>query len=146
MKQNKFFSTLTLMLLTLGLFSPVFAKEDNRKAVVMTADERNFVLEEMRAFLDAVRVITVSLANDDMASVIEPAKKMGMAGSGEVPPELRDKLPKEFKMLAMKTHKAFDLIALDAGEIEDKQQTLEQLGTLMGNCVSCHAIFKFETE
>ena len=40
----------------------------------------------------------------------------------------------------------FDLIALDAEALEDKQHTLTQLGNLMSNCVSCHAIYRLEAE
>ena len=113
---------------------------------MLTPDERNLVLEEMRTFLETVRVITVALSNNDLAGIAEPARKVGMASSGQVPAGLRDKLPQQFKMIAMSTHKAFDLIALDAEALEDKQHTLTQLGALMSNCVSCHAIFRLEAK
>lgn len=135
-----------IFVLSASLSSSAFANDDSRKPIIMTSDERNLVLEEMRSFLDSLRIITVALSNNDMATVAESAKKMGMSSSGEVPDALRDKLPKDFKMLAMKTHKAFDLIALDAVDVEDQQHTLEQMGKLMGNCVACHAIFRFEVE
>jgi mono/diheme cytochrome c family protein len=124
---------------------PVFAKDDPRTPIVLTETERNLVLEEMRAFLDTIRSITVSLSKDDMGKIVEPAKKVGMAASGEVPPALKAKLPQQFKILAMQAHKGFDQIALDATEMADKQQTLEQLGALLGNCVACHAIYKLPT-
>ncbi len=85
------------------------------------------------------------MSEEDMGKVAESAKKVGMAASGEVPPSLTAKLPQQFKMLAMQVHKGFDQIALDATEIGDQQQTLEQLGELMGNCVACHAIYKLPT-
>jgi len=119
-----------------------FAKEDSRTPIVLTEDERNLVLEEMRTFLDTVRSITVSLSTEDMAKLAESAKKVGMASSGEVPPALTAKLPLQFKMLGKQVHQGFDQIALDATEMGDRQQTLEQLGALMGNCVACHAIYK----
>ncbi len=124
--------------------SPASAKEDIRSAIVLTQDERNLVLEEMRTFLETVRLITVALGRNDMEGIVEPARKVGMASSGEVPAGLREKLPGEFKTFAMSTHKAFDLIALDAQELEDQQHTLQQLGALMSNCVSCHAIYRLE--
>jgi len=123
----------------------VFAKDDGRTVIELTEDERNLVLEEMRTFLDTVRSISVSLSKDDMESIAVSAKKVGMAASGEVPPALMNKLPKEFKMLAMTVHKSFDQIALDATDLGDRQQALEQLGALMANCVTCHAIYKLET-
>ncbi len=109
---------------------------------MLTEDERNLVLEEMRTFLDTVRSITVSLSKEDMNAIAESAKKVGMGASGEVPPALTKKLPQQFKMLAMQVHKGFDQLALDATDMGDKQQTLEQLGAILDNCVACHAIYR----
>ncbi len=132
----------TFFVVLATITSSVFAKDDGRSAIVLTEDERNLVLEEMRTFLDTVRSITVSLSKDELSTVAEAAKKVGMAASGEVPPALTKKLPLQFKMLAMQVHKGFDQLALDATDMQDKQQTLEQLGTIMGNCVACHAIYR----
>ena len=146
MNKSKLLFASALLILSMGLAHSAAAKEDVRNAILLTEDERNLVLAEMRTFLETVRVITVALGKDDMASIVDPARKVGMASSGEVPPGLRDKLPQQFKMFAMSTHKAFDLVALDAETLEDKQHTLTQLGELMSNCVSCHAIFRLEAE
>ena len=135
-----------LLVLSTGCINDVIAKEDIRHPIILSADERNLVLEEMRTFLETVRLITVALSKDDMLGIIEPATKVGMASSGAVPAALTAKLPGQFKMFAMNTHQAFDLIAMDAEALEDKQHTLTQLGALMSYCVSCHAIFKIEAE
>ena len=139
MRFSKSIFVTTLVIVFAG---SVFAKDDTRTAVVLTEDERNLVLEEMRTFLDVIRSITVSMSEEDMEKVAESAKKVGMAASGGVPPALTTKLPQQFKMLAMQVHKGFDQIALDATDMGDKEQTLQQLGALMGNCVACHAIYK----
>jgi len=146
MKKYVSLFTSTLLILSIGSSNLATAEEDIRSAILLTPGERNLVLLEMRTFLETVRVITVALGEDDVAAIVEPARKVGMASSGEVPAGLRDKLPKQFKMYAMSTHKAFDLIALDAEALEDKQHTLAQLGALMSNCVSCHAIYRLEAE
>ena len=146
MTKYKSILTVSLLILSMGSVNFAYAKEDIRSAIVLTEDERNLVLTEMRTFLETVRLITVALAKDDMAGIIEPARKVGMASSGEVPAGLSDKLPGQFKMFAMNTHKEFDIIALDAEALEDKQHTLTQLGALMNNCVSCHAIYRLEAE
>jgi hypothetical protein len=121
-------------------------KNDSRQAIVLTEKERSLVLMEMRAFLESVQAIIVALSKDDWEKVGQAAKKSGMGEQKGMPASLRQKLPKEFKIMGMKTHKAFDQLALDSKDIGDKQQTLEQLGSLMNNCVSCHAIFKFTAE
>jgi len=135
-----------LLILSPVISNTAHAEQDNRQAINLTQDERNLVLAEMRTFLDTVRMVTIALAQDDYAAINATAKKVGMAAAGQVPPELSNKLPKQFKQMAMRVHQSFDLIALDAEAMEDKQQTLEQLGALMGNCVSCHAIFRLQAD
>jgi mono/diheme cytochrome c family protein len=139
---KKILTAATLFILLTSITSSTFAKEDTRTPIVLTEDERNLVLEEMRTFLDTVRSITVSLSKDDMETISKAAKKVGMGASGEVPPALTKKLPQQFKMLAMQVHKGFDQLALDATDMGDKQQALQQLGAIMGNCVACHAIYR----
>ena len=39
---------------------------------------------------------------------------------------------------------AFDQLALDAEQMGDKELVLEQLGTLMQNCVGCHAGYRID--
>ncbi len=125
---------------------PALKTQDNRQSIMLTDKERDLVLIEMRSFLESVQTIIVALSKDDLSAVAKAAKKVGLTEQKPVPDALKKKLPKEFKILGMKTHKAFDQMALDAKDIEDKQQALEQLGTLMKNCVACHATFQFKTE
>lgn len=120
--------------------------KDTRQTIVLTEEEREIVLFEMRSFLEAVQTIVGGLAANDLAIVTKSAKKVGFVDQEPLPATLKKKLPKDFKILGMKTHKAFDQLAMDTKEMEDKQQTLEQLGALMKNCVSCHAMFKFKTD
>ena len=122
------------------------ATEKSRQAIILTEKERTLVLQEMRSFLESVQTIISSLASDDWKSVTKAARKSGKAEQAAVPVTLGKKLPKAFKKLGGITHKAFDALALDSKDMEDKQQTLNQLGSLMKNCVACHAIYKFETE
>ncbi len=135
-----------LLVCSAAFMNTAYAEPDGRQAIVLTEDERNLVLAEMRTFLDTVRMVTVSLAEEDYAAINTNAKKVGMAAAGQIPVSLSDKLPMQFKQLARKVHQSFDMIAMDAQAMEDKQQTLEQLGAQMSNCVACHAIFRFEAE
>jgi cytochrome c556 len=130
------------VLLPVSLVSSAYAKDDARTPINLTAEERNQVLEEMRTLLSTVQSIVMSLSKDDMESLSTAAKKVGMAASGDLPPALTKKLPQGFKILAMKVHMGFDALALDAVDMDDKQQTLEQLGALMNNCVACHATYR----
>ncbi len=120
-------------------------KNDPRTALVLSESERALVLEEMRAFLAAVQTITLAANRNDMQAVATAARKVGSAAQGEVPASLVKKLPIAFKKLGFGTHQAFDQLALDAESFGDTTQTLEALGTLMSNCVGCHATYQIKT-
>jgi len=119
------------------------AASDGRKALLLEAGERDLVLGEMRQFLEAVQII-VAAGEDDMESVVKAARKVGFAAQQGVPASLMKKLPLDFKKLGMGTHKAFDQLAIDAKDLGDKQQVIEQLGQLMNNCVACHKLYRID--
>lgn len=117
---------------------------DNRIAIQLTVTEKNLVLAEMRAFLESAQQITHGLSSGDMALVAANARRVGLAAQQGVPGSLMGKLPLAFKQLGRDTHEKFDLLALDAEQLEDANHTLSQLGTLMQNCVACHAGYRLE--
>jgi hypothetical protein len=119
------------------------AASDGRKALLLEAGERDLVLGEMRMFLESVQTI-VAAKEEDMDSVIKAARKVGFAAQQGVPASLMKKLPLDFKKLGMGTHKAFDQLAIDAQDLGDKQQVMEQLGELMRNCVACHKLYRID--
>jgi len=116
---------------------------DGRTEILLTDSERNLVLTEMREFLNSVQQINQGLANQDMALVARAAQKSGKAAQAAVPGTLIGKLPIAFKKLGGDTHAKFDQLARDAGDLSDTKHTLEQLSTLMKNCVSCHEAYRF---
>lgn len=119
---------------------------DNRTAILISESERNLVLGEMRHFLETVQTITSAAVNDDMESVSQAARKVGMGAQEGVPTSLIGKLPIGFKTLGFDTHKRFDQLALDAEQFGDSTQVLSTLGELMHNCTGCHAAFRLEIE
>ena len=119
---------------------------DGRVAIVLAEGERDLVLSEMREFLSAVQGIVSAANKGDSATVVQRAKAVGFAAQKGVPVSLMKKLPLQFKKLGMGTHKAFDQLALDASDLGDKAQTLDQLAELMQNCVACHAAYRIDPE
>ena len=117
---------------------------DGRLAVQLEAGERDFVLTEMRTFLESVQQITQGIAENNMDTISKAARKVGSAAQQQAPGPLIAKLPLEFKKLGFDTHSKFTQLALDAEQLGDKQHTLTQLNELMQNCVACHAIYKIE--
>jgi len=115
---------------------------DGRLAVQLKAGERDFVLAEMRAFLESVQQITQGISENNMAMISKAGRKVGTAAQQQVPGPLAAKLPLEFKKLGFNTHERFTQLALDAEQLGDKQHTLSQLSELTQNCVACHATYK----
>jgi len=122
----------------------VLPASDGRTAILLDAGERDLVLAEMRAFLEAVQQISGAVAADDMPAVRQAAQRVGAAAQQAVPATLVGKLPLEFKTLGFDTHQRFDRLALDAAELGDRTVALQQLSELMLNCVGCHAAYRID--
>ena len=144
------FSVVILAVLLLGtvykfmIEGSTRASTDNRLAIQLTAGEKDLVLAEMRAFLASVQQITQGVSSKDMQLIASSARTVGLAAQQGVPGSLMGKLPLSFKKLGRDTHAQFDLLALDAEQLEDEEHSLSQLGALMQNCVACHATYRLE--
>ena len=124
------------------LTGAVAPSTDGRQAILLEEPERDLVLGEMRMFLASVQKITTGISKNDMKIVAEAAREVGLAAQQAVPGSLMGKLPLPFKKLGFDTHKKFDALARDAEDLGDPQYALEQLSTLMNNCVACHSTYK----
>jgi len=122
----------------------VAPSSDGRQAILLLPGERDLVLNEMRAFLQATQEIVHAVTKQDTTAAAAAARRVGAAAQREVPAGLVGKLPGEFKLLGFDTHRRFDQLAMDAEQLGDPDHTLEQLGVLMGNCVGCHAAFRID--
>ncbi|BAZ93545.1 hypothetical protein TspCOW1_15160 [Thiohalobacter sp. COW1] len=116
---------------------------DGRMRLLLEPAERDYVLAEMRDLLAAVQVITEAGLDGDMERVAEHARRMGMGGVRNIPPEIRAgllrKLPAEFRQLGFSVHQGMDAIALDAESLGDPEHSLRQLSNLMNTCIACHS-------
>lgn len=117
---------------------------DTRERLVMEARERDKVLAEMRAMLEAIDGILQGLTQKDPAAVAERARSGGMAIAADIDPNIRKQLPENFVDLGMRTHKAFDELArvTEAGATEEA--ILSHLASITGNCVGCHAAYRID--
>ena len=129
---------------TFVLVGKVEPADDGRTAIVVSGGERDFVLSEMRQFLESVQQITEGLQKNDMKQVATAAKAAGMGLTHNVPPSLRGKLPLEFKKLGHSTHAQFDLLAEYAATLPDQTELLARLSGILENCTNCHAGFRFK--
>lgn len=118
--------------------------EDDRQAIHVSAEQRAFILSEMRDFLVVVQDIVLGLADNDMDAVREAARTMAPGAGGGMGRQmgLNRVLPVEFRQMAMGTHRGFGELAQAAEFGADG--VLADLGTLMSNCTGCHATYRLE--
>jgi hypothetical protein len=128
-----------------GKTTQMSGTDDTRTAIVLNDSERALILTEMRGFLSAVQNMNNALAANDMTTVASSAQAVGSAAAQGVPVTLMTKLPLQFKELGLATHKGFDQLAMDARDLGDAKQSLQQLGQLMNNCVACHATYQLRS-
>jgi len=119
---------------------------DHRTAITMSEGNKDFVLAEMRDFLESVQQINEGALENNPAKIIAAAKKSGGSVIEHAPKGLLKTLPSGFKKLGFSTHHLFDKIAKDAAENFDKQKTQTQVNTLLNNCISCHKSFKITAQ
>lgn len=143
--------TIVSVLLNIGLFYLFFIRgekvelqQDNRTAITISLENKEFVLKEMRTFLESVQQINEGITENNPNKIILAGQKSGGAAVHHAPQGLLRKLPVGFKKLGFSTHDLFDEIAEDAQNNFNQNQTQRKLNKLLNNCVSCHATYKFE--
>jgi hypothetical protein len=114
---------------------------DGRTAVLLSPDERNLVLAEMRGILGSVQGV---VDGGDMKRVAQAARAGGMAAAADVNPTLMAKLPLEFKQLGLGLHRRFDDIARAADSGASREQILAALSTQLSACVGCHEAYRLD--
>ncbi|NOT18175.1 MAG: hypothetical protein HOP20_08960 [Sulfuriferula sp.] len=125
--------------------SAVAAEVDNRQKLVLNAEQRNLVLNEMRMMLAGTQGIVAALSQNDMDAVAKQARTLGMSMGREAGGHLHSVLPMEFKQLGMSSHQDFDAIAMDAESLKDPKHTLQQLGDAMNKCIACHSVYQISS-
>lgn len=117
---------------------------DGRTTVLLSSDERNLVLTEMRSMLETVQIVVDGVKAGDLKQVAQAARASGMAAAADVNPTLMAKLPLQFKQLGLGVHKRFDQIATAADSGASREQLLASLSTQLSACVACHARYRLD--
>ncbi|MEP2531876.1 hypothetical protein [Shimia sp.] len=120
--------------------------EDGRTVILLTKDERNLVLGEMRGLLEAVQGITQAAVAGDMDEVAAQASAVGMAAADGESPALMAKLPLDFMTLGLGAHRSMDALAELAGTTDDPLVILGAMGDAMDACTGCHAGYRLGVE
>ena len=119
---------------------------DGRTSILLSPDERNGVLGEMRGLLSGVQEIIEKTIEGDRAAAQAKASAMGMAAANAESAQLIAKLPLDFKSLGFGLHGTFDDLAGTIAGTEDPLVVLEAVGTLMVQCVACHDAYRLGIE
>lgn len=116
--------------------------EDGRTDVVLTKDERNLILDEMREFLISVQAISQAITENDMDKVAKLGQKAGMEAEEGTPGSLLQKIPLSMKQMGFGVRGQFDEISTSAKETKDPAVARKQLDNLMNTCIACHSIYR----
>ena len=140
-----------LWVITLATFAWFFVRgntttgNDDRTAIVLQADERDFVLKEMRGLLLATQQILEATSQGDMKRVAVAASTAGMAGAADVNPALLTKLPLGFKTLGMSVHHDMDEMAKAAAVGMTAAEIQKMLSVTLSKCIACHSAWQLQS-
>ena len=149
MKNVKLLWTIIILLVVFSSFlvnkfisGSVAPSDDTRTAVIMTKDERDLILSEMRAFLVSVQGVSQAITENNIEQLEELAHKAGMAAEEGTPGSLLQKIPLAMKKMGFGVREQFDGIAETARTTKDMGTARKQLDTLMKTCIACHTIYR----
>ena len=119
--------------------------DDQREAIVLERIEKDYVLGQMRLFVESIQAIADGLAEGNPSKAAEAAAARGLKRNADdpaFPVTLRGKLPDHWKQLGGGMRKGFDQIAQGITDGQDTPHSLKELGELMKGCVGCHASYR----
>ena len=134
----------TVVLLSIAFMPEVAWADDQRTAVVVTPDGRDYILNEMRTMLETVQNVVGGIASGDTKATAAAARNSGMAMMKRIPSEIRMALPEDFRQMAMDNHASFDALALAAEAGEPLKAQLTRLEQSMGACSACHGMWRLD--
>ncbi len=116
-----------------------------RSVVELTVPERNYLLNEMRYYLDFMWMVNESLSHDDLRTVAIVAKRRAeLSVASRLPPELEAKLPSVFRASWRDTNRMIDEIAVHAGTPEaSPKSVLGRMASVLQRCNECHTLYQF---
>ena len=119
---------------------------DTRVSIIVSQSNRDFVMHEMRTFVEALHQINLGIEQNNPALIAKVAHASGGSVADHAPAGLIASLPIEFKTLGFDTHAKFDEIAESVEKNFDPKQTHSQVTELLGNCVACHKMFRMDVK
>ncbi len=127
--------------------SPCMA-QDTRTPAMRTEAEREFILAQMRLFLQSTQAIAAALARNDLATVAGEASARGRKGTplSEIPAGMKAKETPAWTAMMGGARAGFDTIATAAHDGASATVLMGMLGDTMRNCVACHQTYRLVAE
>ena len=119
---------------------------DTRVSIIVSRSNKDFVMHEMRTFVEALHQIHVGIEQNDTALIAKVARASGGSVAGHAPAGLLASIPAEFKTIGFDTHGKFDQIAESAEKNFDPKVTRGQVTELLSNCVACHKMYRMDVK
>lgn len=114
-----------------------------RVEVEIAQNEREFLLNEMRYYLDMLWVINDAMSRNDLDIVIKAARaRVPAMNALPVPQGLENKLPGDFRALWRTNQRLIDELADIAERSRNVPDTLRHASVLLQACNQCHARFQ----
>ena len=117
---------------------------DSRISIVVSQPNRDFVMSEMRNFVETLHQINMGIEQNDSSLIVEAARSSGGSVAHHAPAGLIASIPMGFKTIGFDTHAKFDSIANSAEKNFDPKVTQQQVTALLGNCVACHRSYRMD--
>lgn len=120
---------------------------DPRTPINVNAEERAYILENMRTHLADVVGVVDGLAAGDSARALSAAKNLGSKaskGNTKRPAGMLAKFPKDFLDAVKSFHQEFDVVADGMENGDTGMQSMKRMAGAMQTCISCHASYKLE--
>jgi len=120
--------------------------EDKRVEIRMSKENRAFVMNEMRGFLESIQQINEGITKNNPDIILKVSAKSGSGKVHEVPKGLVRSLPFEFKQMGFQTHELFDEISKISKENYNREQIQQKLNQQLNNCISCHKTYQITAQ
>ena len=133
-----------LSMLILSIVVSINAHADERTIITVNAEQRDFLLNEMRQMLESSQQILEGIVNDDMEMVEQAARASGMKMGRSTPSSIKQLLPNGFKALGPLSHRGFEKIANEASGFGDEDVILNLLSEAQKSCVACHQTYQLQ--
>ena len=140
-----FFFITTLILAYILLFTGtdmVEMPDDSRTSVKYPPDLEEFVLSEMRDYLEVINEINQGIVENNPEKIVKAASRQGNAFLDDTPARLLKLSPIPCKTMGFHGHDLFQAIA-DSAKINYKPEVIQrQMAELTNNCIVCHRAYR----